>query len=163
MKLTLGRRDLKPFLSRVISKIERVNTLKRILVLVAMLSVAASNYCYSSDTSKVEVRASVNDGTSSVEDSGLIVKTFSTGIRKQETLTLSANTNTNLVKPTAAKGVLIDIGSNRSLHLIGEPGDKGISLDSSCPVMLPLSSDGAFTNLRISNDGAATTVYVYWM
>lgn len=122
-----------------------------------------TNNLYAADTSKVEVRASVNDGTTDVENSGLIVKTFTTGIRKQESITLAANTNTNLVKPTAAKGVLIDVGSTRSLHLIGEAGDKGISLDSSIPIMLPLSSDGAFTNVRISNDGAASTITVFWL
>lgn len=137
--------------------------MKKIVLLLVISLLFTTSHCYSADTSKVEVRASVNDGTTDVEDSGLIVKTFSTGVRQQQTITLAANTNTSLSKPTAAKGVLIDVGSTRSLHLIGVAGDRGISLDSAIPIMLPLSSDGAFTTVSISNDGAAANITVYWL
>lgn len=119
-----------------------------------------SSNAFAVDTSKIEVRGSISDGTTTVEDSGLIVKTFTAGARQQQTLTLAAGATTVSI-PSGSKGVLLDVGSVRSLHLKGVTGDKGISLDSSFPVMIPLSAD-ATTTMLISNDGVSTTINAYW-
>lgn len=117
---------------------------------------------YAEDRSKIEVRASANDEQTTLMDTGLIVKTFQSSIRQQNTLSCDANTNTSLTIPRGSKAVLIDVGTNRSLHLIGGAGDKGISLDSTCPILLPLSSDGS-TTIRISNDlSTSATIKAYF-
>lgn len=136
----------------------------RKLTVILMSLVVITSQVYAADTSKVEVRASVNDGTNDVENSGLIVKSFTTGARQQNTYSITTGVNTISV-PSGSKGVLIDIPSaSKNLHLIGRANDTGISLDSAMPLLLGISSDGAVVDIRISNDNATTrTVYAYWL
>ena len=133
--------------------------------LLLLLGILIATPAFATDTAKVEVRASINDGTATVEDSGLVTKTFTAGVRQQQTLSLSAGANTISV-PANSKGVMFDVGSVRSLHLKGVTGDRGLSLDSACPVVLPLSYDtaGVSTNtMIISNDNAsAQQILAYW-
>ena len=138
--------------------------MRRIVLLILISIGITSTQLYAADTSKVEVRSSVNDGTNDVEDSGLVVKSFSTGARQQNTYSITTGVNTITV-PTGAKGVMLDIPSaSKNLHLIGRINETGISLDSTFPVILPISSDGAVVELRISNDSATTrTIYGYWL
>ena len=143
--------------------------MRKLYLIIAGILLCATSYA--ADTSKVEVRASVTDGTSTVQDSGLVTKTFTTGIRQQQTISLSNGANTITV-PNNTKGVMFDLTSGdgtgvRSLHLKGVTGDRGISLDSVCPVILPLSYDsaGVVTNtIIISSDNAsAVTIKAYWL
>ncbi len=124
-----------------------------------------STQCYATDYTKVETRVSINDGTTNTEDSGLITKYFTSGVRQQQTLSIANGANTITV-PNNSKGLFIDVGSVRSLHLKGVTGDRGISLDSACPVLIPLSYDsaGVSTNtIIISSDNSTTlTVTAYW-
>jgi len=138
--------------------------MKRILLILIGLSI--SSIAYATDTSKVEVRASITDGTSTVEDSGLITKTFTTGVRQQQTLSLSNGANTVSI-PNNSKGVLLDLGSVRSLHIKGHTNDRGISLDSAFPVLIPLSYDsaGVVTNTMIisSDNTSAVSIQAYFL
>ena len=61
----------------------------RKLISLVVMSILWCSTSYAVDTSKVEVRASIDDGTSTVEDSGLITKTFTAGVRQKQTLSLS--------------------------------------------------------------------------
>ena len=135
-------------------------------LLLFLLSILISTPVFATDTSKVEIRASINDGTNEVEDTGLIVKTFTAGVRQMQTISLSAGANTISV-PNNTKGVLFDVGSVRSLHLKGTTGDRGISLDSAFPVLLSLSYDsaGVSTNTMIisSDNTSAVTIMAFWL
>ena len=141
--------------------------MKRILSL-AVISILCQSLCYAADTSKVEVRTSISDGSSVVQESGIVTKTFTTGVRQQQTLTLANGANTITV-PANTKGLMLDLTSLdstsvRSLHLKGVTGDRGISLDSSCPVLLPLSNDVVTNTMIISNDNATSVqIRAYWL
>lgn len=134
--------------------------MKRVILLFLSL-IVITGHAYATDTSKIEVRGTVNDGTAVVEDTNDIVKVFTTGARQQQPITLSVGSN-SITVPSGAKAVLLDIGSTKNLHLIGRPGDKGISLDSNCPVLIPLTSDGAVPAFSISNDASSATIQAYW-
>ena len=94
-----------------------------------------------------------------------MVKTFTAGVRQQQTLALAAGANTISV-PNNTKGVMLDVGSVRALHLKGATADRGISIDSACPILLSLSYDsaGVSTNtMIISNDNATSqNITAYW-
>ena len=111
---------------------------------------------------KIEVRGSTDDGTTTLTDSGLITKYFTNDVVQVQVVTATASSFTNLTVPTNAKAVMIDVGSVRALKLKGVTGDVGISLDSTCPVVLPISRDSTVT-LGIQNLTATSeTVKVYF-
>ena len=118
--------------------------------------------CHAADTSKVEVRGSVDDGTSEVQDTGLIVKLFATGARQQQFVSLAADSFTNVTVPTDAKAVLIDVMTSDGIKLKGVSADTGISLDSTCPVLLPLSRDGTVTIGFLNMEDEKHPIRLYW-
>lgn len=111
--------------------------------------------------SKIEVRGSIITSDETVLNTGLITKYFASGARQQNTITLSANTNTSVTIPTGAKAVIFDLGSTHDLHLIGRAGDRGISIDSDCPLVMSISNDGN-TTILISNDSTSQNIDAYW-
>ena len=116
---------------------------------------------YATSMSKVETRVSVNDGTTDVESTGLITKYFTNGATEQKTVSLAAGFN-NISIPSGAKGIFVDVGSSTNMILKGVTADKGISLDATTPVLLPLSADGSAT-VGISNMSASSqSVKVYF-
>jgi hypothetical protein len=131
-------------------------------LLVVIIGILFCSVSYATDTSKVEVRASVNDGSTNVTDSGLITKTFTTGVRQTETKSLTAGAFTNISVPSGAKAFLMDIGSSRSLVLKAVTGDVGISLDSVTSVMLPISADNVTFGV-LNRNASNQTVTVYWL
>ena len=139
--------------------------MRRLILLIMFFSIFTTP-SFATDTTKVEVRASTDDGTSVVIDSGIVRKVFTTGVRQQQTIALANGANTITV-PNNTKGVMFAIGSVRSLHLKGVTGDRGISLDSAVPVLLPLSYDsaGVSTNtIVISSDNASSVnINAIWL
>ena len=129
------------------------------LLLVVMLLIASN--CLAADTATIEVRGKVSDGSSTVMDTGLITKTFTANARQQQTVNLTANAFTNIAVPNTADAVLIDIGTNRSLTLRAVTGATGISLDSACPIMFPVSADNVTFGLFNANT-SNVQVRVYW-
>ena len=120
----------------------------------------AANTAYATDYSKIEVRGSVNDETSTVQDTGAITKYFASYNRQSSLVTLTASGFTNISIPTNSKAVLIDVISADGIKLKGVTGDTGISLDATCPVLLPLSTDGT-TTIGIQNmEASAQTIRV---
>lgn len=115
-----------------------------------MSLVVITSHCYA-DNSKIEVRGSIDDGETTLQDTGLIVKYFTSGARQQQTVTLTGSAFTNIAIPASSDAVLIDIGTNTGLKLKGVTGDTGISLDSACPILLPISADDASTTFGILN------------
>ena len=131
------------------------------ILLFAVILLVATTYLAFAENSKIEVRGSIDDGTSTLQDSGIITKYFTTGARQSQLVTLTAGAFTAFTKPSAAEALLIDIGSVRSLRLKGVTGDVGISLDSNCPVLLPISDDNVTIGI-LSNNASNTTVRLYW-
>lgn len=127
-------------------------------ILIALLLLASPAYA---DNSKIEVRGSIDDGTSTLQDTGLITKYFTSGARQSNAVTLTANAFTNIAVPQTADAVLIDVGSTRSLTLRAISSATGITLDSSCPVLLPLSSDNVTFGLFNANS-ENKTIRVYF-
>lgn len=118
------------------------------------------------DNSKIEVRGSVNDGTTTKQDSGLITKYFTTGVRQQQSVTCTASSFTGITVPTGdgtkVKGIMIDMGTARGLQLKGVTADIGISLDSTFPTLIPFSGDN--NTIGITNNTAVSqsvTVYFF--
>lgn len=136
--------------------------MKRFLFLFLILILFHTS-AWATDTSKVEVRGQVNDGTTNLQDSGIISKSFTAGVRQSQAITASASAFTALTVPSGAKAILIDVGTVRGLKLKGVTGDVGISLDSTVPVLLPLSSDSANVTLGILNNYASdASIRVYY-
>lgn len=133
--------------------------MKKLIVVILMLAIPVS-ICYASN-SKTEVRVSVNDGTTNVIDTGLITDYFATGATQMETVAITAGSSKTLTVPSGAKAVLVDVGTYESLHLMGGTTDKGISLDNTCPLLMPISVDNA--QITISSESAAASVKVYWL
>lgn len=133
--------------------------MRKLLLLLLLITTPA----WAVDNSKVEVRGSVNDETSNVLDSGLITKYFTSGARQQQTISLDSVTYTNIAVPVGAKAVLIDVGTATGLQLKGVTGDVGISLDSTVPILIPISDDRTTTTLGIRNGNTTTrSVKVFW-
>lgn len=133
--------------------------MKKIILVILGLVLTFSAHA---DNSKIEVRGSVDDGTTTISDTGLITKYFGTGAQQQQTISLTASTFTNISVPSGAKAVLINVLSADGIKLKGITGDEGISLDSACPVLMPLSTDGTVT-LGIQNmETSAQTIKVYF-
>lgn len=129
-----------------------------------LLAILISTNAWATDYSKVEVRASITDETSNNTDSSMITKYFANGARQVQTVSCTASAFTNISVPSGAKAVLIDVGTSTDLALKGVTADTGISLDSTCPVLLPISDDPATTTLGILNrSGSAKTVKVFWL
>ncbi len=129
------------------------------LTIIALSFAVAAN----ADTSKVEVRASVSDGTTTVQDTGLVTKSFTTGVRSQQTVTLSASSFTQLSKPSGAKGLAIDWGTVSNVKLKGLTGDQGISMDSTVPLVLPLSLDNTSTIGFQNMSASDQEIVVQWL
>lgn len=118
--------------------------------------------CYA-ENSKIEVRGSIDDGSGTIQDSGLITKYFPSGVIQQQTVSLDSSTFTTITVPINAKALLIDMMSADGITLKGVTADVGISLDSTCPVLLPLSSDSSTMTLGIRNDErAGNKIRLYW-
>ncbi len=128
--------------------------MKKIISILCLSLVVINSHCYAAVMSKTETRVSVNDGTTNVEDSGLITKYFGNGATQLQVINLASGFN-NISIPTGAKGVFIDISADTNMILKGVTADKGISLDSSCPVMFPISADGS-TTFGINNLSSST-------
>lgn len=134
------------------------------LVLLGLLMASSA---WATEYSKVEVRASVNDEETTIQDTGLITKFFASGARQTQKVNLPAATFTALTWPASADAVVITFTSTNSpvgLKLKGVTGDTGISIDSTVPLVLGLSSDAANINLGILNEKAsADSCRVYWV
>lgn len=134
--------------------------MKRLLILAMLIATPA----YATDQSKIEVRGSINDEQSDLMDTGLIVKTFSSGAVQMNKVSVDAASTASVTVPSGAKAILIDVGTYKNLVLKGVSGDTGISLDSTTPVLLPISSDGNTTVVirnKSSNQGASLRVYFF--
>lgn len=128
--------------------------MKKIIALLWMSLIVTTNL-YAATNGKLEVRGSADiDGERVILDTGLIVDYFSNDVIQTQTITATANSFTNITVPTNAKAILIDVGDSRSLALKGVTGDKGISLDSTVPVLMPLSRDIS-TTLGITSRSAS--------
>ena len=112
--------------------------------LIAILAIFLASTAYA-ENSKIEVRGSVDDGTNTYMSSGLITKYFASGARQQQAVTLTASAFTTISIPVGSRAILIDMLSADGLKLKGLTGDQGISIDATCPVLLPISSDGTTT------------------
>lgn len=133
------------------------------IIWLAIFLFGFSSSSYATDTTKIQVRANTNDGSSTVLDSGIISKVFTSGARQQQTISIDGASFSAFTVPSGAKAVLIDVGTSTGLRLKGVTGDNGISLDSTCPVLLPISDDVATATLGIRNDGpTGKPVKVYW-
>lgn len=124
----------------------------------------ASLFCANSyaDNSKIEIRGSADDGSSTNMSTGIITKYFTSGNVQQQTLSLTASSFNNLTIPLGAKAVLIDVLSADRIILKGVTGDKGISLDRTVPILLPISNDVTTTLGLTNNSSSAQTVKVYF-
>ena len=106
---------------------------------------------------------SISDGSETVLSSGIIIRSFTAGARQQQTVSIAATSFQAITIPTGAKAILIDTAGSSDLKLKGVTGDVGISLDSTCPVLLPLSDDTATMTLGIQNPASsADSVIVYF-
>ena len=112
------------------------------------------------DTSKVEMRGSITDTNDvTVEDSGLLTDTFTSGVRQQQTVTLTASTFVAITVPTGAKAVLISKLTGAAT-LKGVTGDTGIALGTNCPTLIPL---GTTPSLGITDTSTVTqTAQLFW-
>jgi hypothetical protein len=132
------------------------------LILAVMLGLfTTSSYA---ENSKIEVRGTIDDDSTNLIDSGNIVKYFSSGAIQRNVVSIDGLGFTNISIPRGAKAILIDIGSYTGLKLKGVTADTGISLDSTCPILLPLSDDPVTTTLGLRNDlasSASAKVYFF--
>ena len=132
----------------------------------ALIGLLLASSAWATEYSKVEVRTSVDDGENTLQDSTLVTNYFTSGARQTQKVSLPAATFTALTWPASADGVMIIANQGNSpvgLKLKGVTGDTGISLDSTFPIVLPLSSDAANINLGILNEKAsADSVRVLW-
>ena len=134
--------------------------MKRLIVFL-IFGLSLINIAYA-ENSKIEIRGSIDDSESTLQDSGLITKYFTTGARQSQSVSLTGNSFTNIVIPTGAKAILIDVVSSDGIKIKGVTGDTGISLDSTVPVMLGISSDGSATLGFQNMQSTAETVRVYF-
>ena len=113
-----------------------------------VIGVLYSAIAFATDTSKTEVRVSINDGSSTVVDWGLVVDSFTSGTRQTQTVTLTGSAFTALTVPSGAKGLFIDTSAISGLKLKGISADNGISLDATCPLLMSISDDGATVGIQ---------------
>ena len=112
---------------------------------------------------KVELRVSGDsDSEIVILDSGLITKYFTNDVIQTQNVSLTAGAFTAFTVPSNAKGLMVDVGSVRSLALKGVTGDVGISLDSNCPVLVPLTRDASSTVGILNRNATAQTVRIYF-
>lgn len=113
--------------------------------------------------SKIEIRGSVITNDATVIDTSQITKYFATGKKQHQTVTATASTFTAITVPTGSKAIIIDVGTTRGLKLKGVTGDTGISLDSTCPIVIPLSGEASVVTLGLQNQYATdASVDVYF-
>lgn len=126
-------------------------------IIASLLTVSAY-----ADNSKVEIKATADDGQDVLQSTGLITKYFTSGTIQQQYVTLTASAFTNISIPSGAKAMLIDVISADGIKLKGVTGDTGISLDSTVPVLLPITQDGTAT-IGIQNlETASQRIKVYF-
>ena len=113
------------------------------------------------DNSKVELRATVDDGENIISSSGLITKYFPSGAVQQQYISIDGNTNTTITVPTGAKAFLIDTMTADGIQLKGAAGDVGISLDNFTPILVPLSGDSTVVINSLEKNG--NRIKVYWL
>ena len=126
-----------------------------------LLAILATVPCFA-DNSKIEIRGSADDGESQVMSSGLITKYFASGVIQQQTISLDSNSFTALTIPTGAKAIMIDVISSDGLILKGVTADTGISLDKTCPVLMPLTSDSSIRIGIRNNENNSNRAKVYF-
>lgn len=114
------------------------------LLMMGLLSASA----YAQDYGKVELRGSSDDGESTTLSTGLITKYFTSDVVQTQSITATASAFTAITVPSGTKAMILDVGSVRGLKLKGVTGDNGISLDSTCPVLIPISDDGATVGVQ---------------
>ena len=122
--------------------------MKKLIVLV-MLLVNTQVYA---ENSKIEVRGTVDDGEDIILSTGLITKYFASGAIQTSILSLDSNSAfTAATIPLGAKAVLIDVMSSDGIALKGVSADVGISLDDTCPILLPLTGDSTTLTFGFQN------------
>lgn len=131
------------------------------LIVAGLMMAALAVPCYASDNSQIELKGTADDGTDQLMSTGLLVKRFPSGTIQQQYISLDGNTTTILTVPTGAKAVLIDMISTDGVQLKGASGDVGISLDSTTPVLLPISSDSTIVIDSLEANG--NRIRVYWL
>ena len=93
------------------------------------------------------------------------VISWTPGVVKRESVSLTGSAFTALSPPSGAKALLIDLGAAVSLTLKGVTGDTGIALEpASASLALPLFFPlGSSPSIGIANGSASTqTVICYW-
>lgn len=118
-------------------------------------AVLVCSTAYATEYSKVEVRGTINDEETNLQDTGLDVSYFTSRARQSEKVTLPSATFTAFTWPASADAaiVIFNRANNPSgLKLKGVTGDTGISIDSAVPLVIGLSADGANVNFGILNE-----------
>ena len=133
-------------------------------MILLLLLLLFSTPAFAATNGKVEVRVSADTDSETVMiDTGLITKYFTNDVIQTQNVTATAGAFTNFSKPTNAKALMIDVGTSRSLALKGVTGDVGISLDSTTPILIPLSRDSAVTVGVLSRSESDQTIRLYWL
>lgn len=134
--------------------------MKRIFIFLALLIFTVP--AYAQDYGKIEVRGSSNNGNQTTLDSGLFTKYFTSDVVQTQAITATASAFTAITVPSGSKALLIDVGTSKGLKLKGVTGDNGISLDSNCPILLPVSDDGATVGLQnLYSSNASVRAYFF--
>lgn len=136
---------------------KQMRHLKRLILALLLISAPA----FATEYSKVELRASVNDETATLQDTGTISKYFVRGARQQQAVSLTASAFTALTVPTGAKAMLVETTSLDGVKLKGVTGDTGISVDSTTPILVPVSDDNTTIGFQNMNS-TASQIRVYW-
>lgn len=134
--------------------------MKKLSLIVALLLVCS--VAHATNTSRIKVQGTVDDGSTKFVDTGAMSDSFTTGAIQVQIVQPTVSAYTAISVPTGAKAIMIDVGTVRGLKLKGVSGDVGISLDSVCPVLLPLSADNVtlgFLNTTATTDN--TTLYFF--
>lgn len=134
--------------------------MKRLSLVLVMIGLATVP-CFA-DNSKIELRGSADDGEDQIMSSGLITKYFASGAVQQQTISLDSNSFTAITVPTGAKAIMIDVISSDGLILKGVTADTGISLDQTCPVLMPLTSDSSIRIGIRNNENNSNRAKVYF-
>ncbi len=137
--------------------------MRRILYSIIFCLFLFSGTSYPANDAEINIRGKSSDGTFTVMDSGIITKYFSQdpAAVQQQQITATASAFTAFTVPTNAKALLIDVGTVRGLRLKGITGDNGISLDNSCPVLIPVSDDGLTIGIQ-NLYGTDSNLKVMW-
>ena len=134
--------------------------MKRLIVFL-IFGLSLINIAYA-ENSKIEIRGSIDDSESTLQDSGLITKYFTTGARQSQSVSLGASGFTAITVPSGSKAILVDVLTADGIKIKGVTGDQGISLDQTCPALLPLSTDGTVSIGFQNMETAAQNIRVYF-